>query len=233
MNTILLVEDETHLAEGLQLNFTLEGFSTSIATTIREAKTLLKQKDYHVIVLDVSLPDGDGFQLCQYIRRQNIITPILMLTARSLPEDKIHGLEAGADDYLTKPFDLDELLARIRSLIRRQQWNKQAPKKLEHFSFGNVSINFEQHVVLVDSEEVQLTALELELLRYFILNQDRVLSRKELLEKVWDLKDYPNTRTVDNFIMRLRRLFEPTPDSPRYFLSVRGRGYKFTLVSQS
>jgi DNA-binding response OmpR family regulator len=229
MNNILLVEDERHLAEGLQLNFTLEGFETRIATTIRSAKQLLQNETFKIIVLDISLPDGDGFELCEYIRHQNIITPILMLTARSLAEDKIKGLESGADDYLTKPFDLDELLARIRSILRRQQWNKQQPTVMRSFTFGTVFIDFDKHLITVGSDNVQLTALELELLRYFILNQDRVLSRKELLENVWKLNNYPNTRTVDNFIMRLRRLFEPTPDDPNYFLSIRGRGYKFTV----
>ena len=171
MNNILLVEDERHLAEGLQLNFTLEGFDTKIATTIREAKQLVQNETFLIIVLDVSLPDGDGFELCDYIRHKNIITPILMLTARTLAEDKIKGLEVGADDYITKPFDLDELLARIRSILRRQKWNQQH-SNLETFNFGNVTIDFDKHVITVNNEIVQLTALELELLRYFILNKD-------------------------------------------------------------
>ena len=193
MKNILIVEDEQHLAEGLQLNFTLEGFSTDIANSARRAQQYIEQRHYDVIILDVTLPDGDGFQLCKYIRNKHIHIPVLMLTARTLPEDKVQGLEAGADDYLTKPFDLNELLARIRSLIRRQQWNKGSNQQ-QTFAFGEASINFDQHLVL-------------------------------------NLRDYPNTRTVDNFIMRLRRLFEPTPDKPIYFLSIRGRGYKFTTPS--
>ena len=230
MKNILIVEDEQHLAEGLQLNFTLEGFSTDIANSVRRAQQYIEQRHYDVIILDVTLPDGDGFQLCKYIRNKHIHIPVLMLTARTLPEDKVQGLEAGADDYLTKPFDLNELLARIRSLIRRQQWNKGSNQQ-QTFAFGEASINFDQHLVLVKSSPVQLTTLELQLLQYFCKNKDRVLSRQELLEKVWNLRDYPNTRTVDNFIMRLRRLFEPTPDKPIYFLSIRGRGYKFTTPS--
>jgi two-component system OmpR family response regulator len=152
-----------------------------------------------------------------------------MLTARSSPEDRVLGLEAGADDYMVKPFELGELLARVRSVLRRQRWEQVSGNhtKATTLSFGNAQINFDTHEVEVDGEQVQLTQLELDLLRYFAENAGRVLSRTELLERVWKLRNYGNTRTVDNFISRLRRRFENDPSSPEHFLSVRGAGYKF------
>jgi DNA-binding response OmpR family regulator len=155
-----------------------------------------------------------------------------MLTARHAASDRVQGLDAGADDYLTKPFELSELLARVRSLLRRRQWeqsSEQREKPETSVTFGEVHINFDTHEVLVGEERVNLTQLELDLIRYFMENPGRVLSRDELLEKVWKLKNYPNTRTVDNFIVRLRKHFEPDPRHPMYFKSVRGAGYKFVL----
>ena len=175
------------------------------------------------------LPDVNGFDLCKRFREAGNFVPVIMLIARSSPEDRVLGLEAGADDYLVKPFELDELLARVRSVLRRQRWEQVSGtnSKAQTLSFGEAQINFDTHEVVVRGEPAQLTQLELDLLRYFAENAGRVLSRTELLERVWKLRNYGNTRTVDNFISRLRRRFEPDPSSPVHFLSVRGAGYKF------
>jgi len=203
----------------------------SVAATGRDAgRLLLEPSPYDAILLDVMLPDIDGFALCQRLRDAGNTTPVLMLTARDEVADRIEGLNVGADDYLTKPFELQELLARVRSLLRRRQWHSQndavRPSK-GVLALGEAVIDFETHGVTVRGEAVHLTKLELDLLRYFADNPGRVLSREELQRQVWKLDDYPNHRMVDNFIMRLRRHFEPDPREPVLFLSVRGAGYKF------
>ena len=225
---ILIVEDEAHLSAGLKLNFEFEGFEVDTAATAREAAALLAgPQQYDVIILDVTLPDSDGFTLCRRLRSAGNFTPVLMLTARTQANDRVTGLQAGADDYLTKPFDLDELIARVRSMLRRRSWERQAPESSGSYTFGKAIIDFERHEATMDGTPVKLTSLEFDLLRYFSQNTERVISRTELLEKVWKLPNYPNTRTVDNFVMRLRRHFEDDPANPVYFRSVRGAGYKF------
>ncbi len=227
---LLIVEDEDHLAAGLKLNLELEGYRVDVAANAKEAgQRLLDPAGYDAIVLDVMLPDVNGFDLCKKFREAGNFIPVIMLTARSSPEDRVLGLEAGADDYMVKPFELGELLARVRSVLRRQRWEQVSGNsaKATTLSFGEANINFDTHEVTVSGEDVQLTQLELDLLRYFAENAGRVLSRTELLERVWKLRNYGNTRTVDNFISRLRRRFEPDPSSPTHILSVRGAGYKF------
>jgi DNA-binding response OmpR family regulator len=225
---LLVVEDEENLAAGLKLNFELEGYQVAVAGTAREAGNLLLSEGYDAIILDVMLPDIDGFKLCQKLRDSGNVTPVLMLTARGGVEDRVEGLNVGADDYLTKPFELSELIARVRSLIRRRGWERatevESPTKLR---LGDATIDFDKLHADVGGEQAHLTKLEFDLLQYFAGNPDRVLSREELQREVWKLQDYPNRRMVDNFIMRLRRHFEPDPSNPRYFLSVRGAGYKF------
>ncbi|HJK94270.1 MAG TPA: response regulator transcription factor [Polyangiaceae bacterium LLY-WYZ-15_(1-7)] len=228
---LLVVEDEEHLAAGLKLNLELEGYEVDVATTAREAgEQLLGPAGYDAIVLDIMLPDFDGFELCKRLRDAGNFVPVIMLTARSSAEDRVRGLEVGADDYLVKPFSLEELLARVRSVLRRREWeqgsreNEEPPRTLE---FGRAKIDFDTHEVLVSGEPQKLTQLELDLLRYFGEHPHRVLSRDELMEKVWKLRNYSYTRTVDNFIARLRRHFEENPSQPQHFLSVRGAGYKF------
>jgi two-component system OmpR family response regulator len=221
---LLIVEDEDHLAAGLKLNLELEGYRVEVAANAKEAgQRLLDPAGYDAIVLDVMLPDVNGFELCRKFREAGNFVPVIMLTARSSPEDRVLGLEAGADDYMVKPFELGELLARVRSVLRRQRWEQVSGDhvKATTLSFGDAQINFDTHEVTVGGQ------LELDLLRYFAENAGRVLSRTELLERVWKLRNYGNTRTVDNFISRLRRRFEENPSSPAHFLSVRGAGYKF------
>lgn len=226
---LLVVEDEEHLAAGLKLNLELEGYEVDIASTAREAgERLLRPAGYDAIVLDVMLPDIDGFSLCKKLRSSGNYTPVIMLTARSAAEDRVKGLESGADDYLVKPFELDELLARVRSMMRRRRWERSDDATRNgRVSFGRVEIDFDAHEVTVSGESVELTRLELDLVRYFVENPGRVLSREELLEQVWKLRNYSSARTVDNFISRLRRHFEADPAEPVHFVSVRGAGYKF------
>lgn len=227
---LLVVEDEEHIAAGLKLNLELEGYSVDVAPTAKDAgEKLLTAEKYDAIVLDVMLPDLDGFELCRRLRQAGNFIPVVMLTARAAAEDRVRGLEAGADDYMVKPFALDELLARVRSVLRRRKWEMglaEAPRD-SRLEFGKAVVDFDTHVVEVDGEARKLTQLELDLLRYFSQNPERVLSRKELLEKVWKLRAVGHSRTVDNFIVRLRRHFEDDPSAPRFFVSVRGAGYRF------
>jgi len=232
--SILVVEDESHLARGLKLNFELEGFAVVTAGSGREAFALLAgATPYSAIVLDVTLPDMDGFDICRRLRDVGDYTPVIMLTARSLTEDRVEGLESGADDYLTKPFELEELVARVRSAIRRRGWEAQRTSRFASvLSFGDARVDFDTHEVTVRGEPLRLTKLELDLVRYFAQNTGRVISREELLQRVWGLRNHPNTRTVDNFVLRLRRHFEPDTAEPRHFVSVRGAGYRFILAPE-
>ncbi len=226
---LLVVEDEAHLAAGLKMNFELEGYRVDVARTAREAAhALVRPEAYSLILLDVMLPDLDGFELCRRLRLAGNRVPVIMLTARSDPHDRVRGLEAGADDYLGKPFDLTELLARVRSHLRRQQWMRAPSAEPSNvLRFGGALIDFDTYSASMSGEEVKLTRLEFDLVRYFADNAGRVVERGELLENVWKLRNHPNTRTVDNFVARLRKHFEDDPANPRHFVSVRGAGYKF------
>jgi DNA-binding response OmpR family regulator len=227
---LLLIEDEQHLAAGLKLNLELEGYCVDIAATAAEAgRHLLRPELYDALVLDVMLPDVNGFDLCRRLRDSGNYVPIIMLTARSAGEDRVAGLEAGADDYMIKPFELGELLARVRSMLRRRRWERgaESPPEGPLLTFGRARVNFDTHEVTVDGEPRRLTQLELDLLRYLARSPGRVIGRGELLEKVWKLRSSSTRRTVDNFIARLRKHFESDPTNPRHFLSVRGAGYKF------
>jgi DNA-binding response OmpR family regulator len=226
---ILVVEDEAHIAAGLKLNLELEGYEVDVARSLRETGAHLVQgRVYDLIILDIMLPDGDGYSLCKKLRDAGDYTPVIMLTARSGPDDRVRGLDSGADDYLAKPFELSELLARVRSALRRSHWAaRDTDSSRGVLSFGRASINFDTHEVSVEGKPIRLTQLELDLLYYFARNPGRVLLREELLEQVWKLRNAPNTRSVDNFISRLRKYFETQPERPRHFLSHRGAGYKF------
>ncbi|MBI5507708.1 MAG: response regulator transcription factor [Deltaproteobacteria bacterium] len=228
---VLVVEDEAHLAAGLKLNFELEGFEVLVAGTVRDASRLLLQPGgFAVIVLDVMLPDADGVSFCRKIREAGDFTPVIMLTVKSSAEDRVLGLESGADDYVGKPFEFGELLARVQSVRRRQRWDQDhqgngvASHRLE---LGHSVVDFDTHEVWVDGELTSLTRLEIDLLRYFAANPARVISRAELLEQVWRFENAPDSRSVDNFIGRLRKHFEDDPAKPAYFVSVRGVGYQF------
>ena len=216
---ILIIEDEVHLMEGLSLNLELEGYTVYTASDLSSARQLLKiEGDFSLLLSDIMLPDGDGFSLCSEMRQRGDFTPIVMLTARSQSEDRILGLESGADDYITKPFDLDELLARVRSLLRRQTWNLSSNATQIKQRVGRVEIDLQKEEIYMDGTYQNVTTLEYSLLNYFILHCNRVVSRQELLREVWKMPNYPNTRTIDNFIMRLRRLIEIDPTKPQILL---------------
>jgi len=226
VSRILIVEDEAHLAAGLRLNLELEGHDVEVAETLRQAASALVGDPPDLILLDVMLPDGSGVDFCAKLRKSGIFSPVLMLTALGDPEHKVAGLDAGADDYLPKPFELQELLARVRSLLRRTQWGRPKARK-NLLTFGDAVIDFDRQHAEVAGRELKLTSLEFKLLAYFAAHANRVLSRDELLREVWGMSASTNTRTTDNFVSRLRRHFETDPRRPRHFLSVHGAGYRF------
>ena len=229
--TVLVVEDEAHLAAGLKLNFELDGYQVVVARSLREAGARLVQSGpIDLILLDVMLPDGDGYSFCKQLRDSGQYMPVIMLTARSAAEDRVRGLDSGADDYMPKPFELPELLARVRSALRRSGWRQSdaaAEPPSGALRFGEAVIDFSTHEATAFGKPVRLTQLELDLIQYFAQHPGRVLSREELLERVWKLRNAPNTRSVDNFIVRLRKYFEREPDKPVHFVSHRGSGYRF------
>lgn len=227
---LLVVEDEPHLGFSLRFNFEAEGYAVTLAETLVAARAELEEAAFDLIILDMMLPDGHGIDLCRNLRAASDHTPILFLTAMGDPEDIVGGLKAGGDDYLTKPFVLAELLTRVAAILRRQRWNDEAleAEVPDVFSFGESHhIDFSTRQTVAMGRAVSLTDLELRLLRLFIARQDQVVSRQDMLEQVWGMSRSTNTRTVDNFMVRLRRLFEDDPSRPKHFLTVRGVGYRF------
>lgn len=232
---ILVVEDEAHLAKGLLFNLRAEGYEVSLAADAEQALALMGQERFDAMVLDVMLPGKSGFELSAELREAGNYLPVLMLTARGRPEDVLQGFAAGADDYLPKPFDLSILLARLNSLLRRTKWHTSANHRnatlsddLPKFEFGGRKIDFENLRLEALGKEIHLTMMEADLLRYLVRNQKRSISRKELLEQVWRLREDTDTRAIDNFIVRLRRYIEDEPSEPRYLQTVRGIGYRFS-----
>lgn len=236
MSRVLIVEDERHLAEGLRFNLEAEGYQVQVAETGEAALAMLSADapGFDVVVLDVMLPGIDGFTVIAEMRQGGQFTPTLMLTARSHPDDVLRGFAAGADDYLTKPFELPILLARIRSLLRRADWllaNKREFKPQtqdpDRYEFGDKSVDFDLLELHVRGTSFPLTLMEANLLRYLIHHEGKPVSRKSMLEEVWGLHEDTDTRAIDNFIVRLRRYIEDDPTKPRHLLTVRGVGYKF------
>lgn len=235
MTSVLIVEDEKHLAAGLRYNLKAEGYDVETVATAEEALTLLDdgRNRFDVMVLDVMLPGMDGFSLASRLRAQGQFVPILMLTARGQAQDVLRGFEAGADDYLPKPFDLAVLLARINALLRRRQWFNKDRDRVEQndgakvFEFGGKTIDFEALELRSGEQTVHLTLMEAELLRYLINHEGKIVSRSVILEDVWGLREDTDTRAIDNFIVRLRKYIEDEPSRPRHLLTVRGVGYKF------
>jgi two-component system, OmpR family, alkaline phosphatase synthesis response regulator PhoP len=226
MLRILLVEDEAALRDTLKLNLEIEGYEVITASRGSEVIPLFENQRFELVILDIMLPDMDGLQLCERIRLTNIDTPIIFLTAKDSPADKIQGLKKGADDYLTKPFNLEELLLRITILLRRSQ--KQAGNLLDLYEWAGNKVNF----LLYEAENYQaekifLTKKETMLLKLLVERQGEVVSRQQILQTVWGYDVYPSTRTIDNFILSFRKYFEPNPKEPKYFYAIRGVGYKF------
>ncbi|MBI1936878.1 MAG: response regulator transcription factor [Ignavibacteriales bacterium] len=224
---ILLVEDEETLAVGLEYNLNDEGYIVEWAKDGKEALDFFETKEYDLIILDIMLPYYDGFEIAKIVREKNPQMPILMLSARTSAEDKIRGLEFGADDYITKPFHLDELLLRIKGMLKRKTWYKTSSQVEPVYFFGDNEINFENLSAKCGTKKIVMTQREAMVLKYLIESKGKIVSRKELLENVWHISSEVETRTVDNFIVRLRKYFEPDPDNPIYIKSVRGSGYTF------
>lgn len=224
---ILLVEDEENLAHGLEYNLTAEGYIITLARDGREALKFFEENKFDLIILDIMLPFFNGFEIAQKVRETQPQMPILMLTARTQIEDRVKGLELGADDYLTKPFHLKELLLRIKGMLKRKNWYQKVVIDNPVYKFGNNEINFENLKCTKGKKEFQLTSYEAMIMKYLIENKDKVVTRKELLENVWNMNPDIETRTVDNFIARLRKHFEDDPSDPKFIVSVRSAGYMF------
>ena len=225
---ILLVEDEETLAIGLEYNLTEEGFDVRWAKNGREAIDFYKLHKFDLIILDIMLPYINGFEIAEHIRSSDPKLPILMLTAKTEKADRVKGLKKGVDDYVTKPFHLDELLLRVRGMLKRKNWYHTASKKQPVYNFGSNEINFDNLMCKCDTQEIRLTQLEAMMLKYFVEKEGEIVTRKELLENIWHLNPDIETRTIDIFIARLRKYFEPDPSHPIYFESVRGVGYTFS-----
>lgn len=228
---ILIVEDEKHLADGLRFNLEAEGYEAVNADTGEAALDESANQQFDAIVLDIMLPGIDGFEVAKTLRERENFTPILMLTARSRPQDVLDGFEAGADDYLPKPFDLNIFLARLNGLLRRRNWFEKQSKP--NATSDLVTVNGREidlpNLELRDGtgQIVHLTLMEAKLLRYLIENEGRAVSRNEILEKVWELQEDTDTRAIDNFIVRLRKYIEDEPNDPKIVQTVRSVGYKF------
>jgi DNA-binding response OmpR family regulator len=234
LTKVLVVEDERHIADGLKFNLEAEGHEAVIAGSGEDALDLVlrKREPFDVVILDVMLPGKDGFEVASELRAAGQFVPILMLTARGRPEDVLNGFEAGADDYLPKPFELSILLARVKGLLRRRQWNEreqpaQAEPPADTYTFAGRTLDFGAMEIHAHGKAYRLTQMECELLRYLVKNAGRPVSRGTILEEVWGLHEETDTRAIDNFIVRLRRYLEDGPSSPKFLLTVRGVGYKF------
>jgi DNA-binding response OmpR family regulator len=223
--TILVVEDEPQLALGLKDALEFEGFRVLTCGTGREGVQQAKSERPHAVLLDLMLPDINGYQVCEEIRRSDAFVPILMLTAKSQEADKIRGLDAGADDYVTKPFSVGELVARIRAIFRRTQ----RATEVQTFAVGDVSVNLSAHTLQRGSKVESLSFYEVELLRLLNERVGQPVSRDEILNKIWGLEATPTNRTIDNFIVKLRRKVERSPDKPEHILTVYGFGYKLVV----
>jgi DNA-binding response OmpR family regulator len=235
MMRILVVEDEHHLAEGLRFNLEAEGYGVDVVGTGEDAldRLIRRRSHFDVVVLDVMLPGKDGFTVMAELRQAGQFVPTLMLTARGRPEDILRGFEAGADDYLAKPFELAILLARIHGLVRRREWLRAALEPApvpDSFTFGDKSVHFDRLELRVRGQVFPLTVMEANLLRHLIQHEGKPVSRKTMLEEVWGLHEDTDTRAIDNFIVRLRRYIEDDPTRPRHLLTVRSVGYRFVAA---
>ena len=229
LNKILLVEDDPHLAKGLRFNLEREGYEVSLVDNGVSALDLLREEDFDLLILDLMLPTMGGLDVARKIRETNMRFPILMLTAKSTKKDKEIGFEAGADDYLTKPFHLPELLLRVKGILRRWEWYKDPVHDQEIFRFGEMWINFGTGKANGVDGEFYLTTKEVLVMKLLVVKKGDVVTREELLEKVWGYDPETETRTVDNFISRLRKYFEKKPQEPRHIITVREKGYQFNL----
>ena len=229
---LIVVEDEAHLAKGLQFNLEREGYRVTLVDNGHSALELLGKEDFDLMILDIMLPKLSGLEVARRIRSTDMRFPILMLSAKSTDDDRELGLQAGADDYLTKPFHLPELLLRVKGILRRWEWYKEPVHDQEVFQFGDMWINFASGKAKGCSDEFYLTAKEALLMKLLVKNKGNIVTREELLEKVWGYDPQTETRTVDNFVARLRKYFEKKPQSPKYIITHREKGYEFKSDSE-
>jgi DNA-binding response OmpR family regulator len=242
LSRILIVEDELHLAEGLRFNLEAEGYQVVVVDSGEAALERLEpvrfaESPFDLMVLDVMLPGKSGFEVIAELRHSGQYLPTLMLTARGRPEDVLQGFEAGADDYLPKPFELAILIARIRGLLRRKEWLTSSPAAMieaapdsNRFDLDGRTIDFSTLEIRRGDQVFPLTLMEANLLRYLLKHEGKVVSRKAMLEEVWGVREDTDTRPIDNFIVRLRRYLEDDPANPRHLLTVRGVGYRFVVI---
>src|SRR6201984_2394630 len=221
---IVIVEDEPNMVAGLRDNFEYEGFQVDTALDGGEGLEPALKNSPDLVILDVMMPRMSGLDVCKQLKSKRPSIPIIMLTARGQEVDKVVGLELGADDYVTKPFSIRELLARVKAVLRRTQT---VPKEMDRYAFGDVDVNLRSYQVLRGGSPVELSSPEFELLKHFLIHSGQTLSRDRLLDEVWGYENYPSSRTVDTHIVRIRQKLEPIPEEPRYFLTVHGIGYKF------
>ncbi|MES2778918.1 MAG: response regulator transcription factor [Bacteroidota bacterium] len=227
--SILLVDDEVRLAEMLKFNLELDGFCVTMAHDGLTAMGLLATQTFDLVILDVMLPEVDGFHICKQFRVTNTQTPVIFLSAKGNGSDRIYGLRLGANDYLTKPFEYDELLLRINNLINTYTSQTNSPD-ITQYTFGNCSIDFEKMIAFDNGgKQIDLSKIEFQMMKFFVLNKNRVINRDEIYKHIWGYRqnEIPNSRTLDNFVVVLRKYFESDPTNPRIIVSVRGVGYKF------
>lgn len=229
---ILLVEDEDHLLEAIKLNLELEGYKISTAKDGKKALKKAREERFDLIILDVMIPEIDGFEVAQSIRLDNVEVPIMFLTAKNTNEDRVNGLRRGADDYLVKPFNLEELILRVRNLIKRGT-NRGEVKDIDTYTIGDKTVYFNSYELKDSKGNVyHLTKKETLLLKLLIVNEGKAVSREQILDAIWHYDVYPSTRTIDNFVLGFRKYFELDLKNPIYFHAIRGVGYKFTDKKQ-
>jgi two-component system alkaline phosphatase synthesis response regulator PhoP len=224
---ILVVEDEEQIRKLVKMNLELEGYEVVAVDNGRKAIDIIEGQHFDLMILDVMLPEVDGFQICQKVRLNNTKVGIIILSAKDTSQDRITGLKYGADDYLTKPFNLEELLLRVSNLLKRS--SEEAVNELDYYEFGKNKVNFITYEAEGHQGSFRMTQKEVLLLKMLIERKNEVVSRKEILQNVWGYDVFPSTRTIDNFILNFRKYFEEDPRNPKYFHSVRGVGYKFII----
>ena len=224
---ILLVEDEENIRNVVKLNLEMEGYEVVETGNGKASVHIFQEQHFDLLILDVMLPEMNGFEICEQVRLSNTTVPIIFLTAKDTPQDRVAGLKKGADDYLTKPFNLEELLLRVQNLLKRS--NKQAAEESETFQFGSNDVNFSTFEAKGNQGDFTMTKKEAMLLKLLVERKNEVVSRNQILQFVWGYDVFPSTRTIDNFILSFRKYFEEDPHNPRYFQSIRGVGYKFVI----
>lgn len=232
MKRILVVEDEEHIAEGLQMNLEAEGYEVAVAADGIAALDLYHKGQFDLIILDIMIPGKDGLTVCKEIRQEGGRLPVLFLTARDRQSDRIDGFLSGGDDYITKPFNLQELLLRVSAIFRRQVWYGTVELDRSRFDFAENWVDFRTYRANGPTGEVELSQKECMTMKFLVEHANEVVSRDMILDAVWGYHVYPSSRTIDNFILRLRKIFEPDPANPRYIHTLRGAGYKFTPAGE-